>query len=98
MKTQWNKRQEPISARLRDPDELFFVTNKKTMMYNTRTSQTAIVSEVFLVDVNEDTISQGYTEDEDRWVEYVTDEGPREDFSVNLDDEGWIWHDELEVK
>ena len=98
MKTQWNKRQEPISARLRDPDEILFVTNKKTMMYNTRTSQTAIVSEVFLVDVNEDTISQGYTEDEDRWVEYVTDEGPREDFSVNLDDEGWIWHDELEVK
>ena len=98
MKTQWNKRQEPISARLRDPDEILSVTNKKTMMYNPRTSQTALVSEVFLVDVNEDTIAQGYTEDEDRWVEYVTDEGPREDFSVDLDDEGWIWHDELEVK
>lgn len=98
MKTQWNKRQEPISARLRDPDEILSVTNKKTMMYNPRTLQTALVSEVFLVDVNEDTIAQGYTEDEDRWVEYVTDEGPREDFSVDLDDEGWIWHDELEVK
>ena len=51
--TQWNKRQEPISERLRDPDQILEVVSV----------------------------------------------GPKEDFSVDLDDEGWIWHDELvEVK
>ena len=98
MKTHWNKRQEPISERLRDPDEILTVTNKKTMMYNPRTTQTALIMEVFLVDQDEQSIEDGYTPDEDRWVEYVTDTGPQEDFSVDLDDDGWIWHDELEVK
>ena len=98
MKTHWNKRQEPISERLRDPDEILTVTNKKTMMYNPRTAQTALVMEVFLVDQDEQSIEDGYTPDEDRWVEYVTDTGPQEDFSVDLDDDGWIWHDDLEVK
>ena len=98
MTTQWNERNEPISERLRDPYELQTVLNKKTMMFNPRTKQTALVMEVFLVDQDEESIKEGYTEDEDRWVEYVTDDGPREDFSVDLDDEGWIWHDELETK
>ena len=98
MTTQWNERNEPISERLRDPYELQTVLNKKTMMFNPRTKQTALVMEVFLVDQDEKSIKEGYTEDEDRWVEYVTDDGPREDFSVDLDDEGWIWHDELETK
>ena len=98
MTTQWNERNEPISERLRDPYELQTVLNKKTMMFNPRTKQTALVMEVFLVDQDENSIKEGYTEDEDRWVEYVTDDGPREDFSVDLDDEGWIWHDELEIK
>ena len=88
MKTHWNKRQEPISERLRDPDEILTVTNKKTMMYNPRTAQTALVMEVFLVEQDEQSIEDGYTPDEDRWVEYVTDTGPQEDFSVGLDDEG----------
>ena len=98
MTTQWNERNEPISERLRDSYELQTVLSKKTMMFNPRTKQTALVMEVFLVDQDENSIKEGYTEDEDRWVEYVTDDGPREDFSVDLDDEGWIWHDELEIK
>ena len=98
MKTHWNNRQEPISERLRDPDQILAVTKKKTMMYNTRTDQTALVMEVFVVEQDENSIKDGYTIDEDRWVEYVTDDGPKEDFSVDLDDEGWIWHDELEVQ
>ena len=98
MTTQWNERNEPISERLRDSEELQTVLSKKTMMFNPRTKQTALVMEVFLVDQDEESIKEGYTEDEDRWVEYVTDDGPREDFSVDLDDEGWIWHDELETK
>lgn len=92
---QWNKRNEPISERLRDPDEIISVTDKKTMIYNPRTKQTALVMEVFLVDHDEDDIADGYSPDEDRWVEYVTEDGPQEDFSVDLDDEGWLWFDEL---
>jgi len=94
----WNKRHEPISERLRDPDEILNVTNKKTMIYNPNTKQTALIMEVFVVEQDENSIENGYSIDEDRWVEYVTDEGPLEDFSVDLDDEGWIWHDELEVQ
>ena len=97
--TQWNKRQEPISERLRDPDEILQVVNEKTMIYNAKSGDTAIISEVFLVDQDEHSISEGYSVDEDRWVEYITTaDGPKEDFSVDLDDEGWIWHDELETK
>ena len=96
--TQWNQRQEPISERLRDSKEILKVTNKKTMMYNTQTDQTALVMEVFIVDQDEQSIADGYDPEEDRWVEYVTTDGPLEDFSVNLDDEGWIWYDELEIK
>jgi len=94
----WNKRHEPISERLRDPDEILNVTNKKTMIYNPNTKQTALVMEVFVVEQDENSIENGYTVDEDRWVEYVTDQGPLEDFSVDLDDEGWLWHDELEAQ
>jgi hypothetical protein len=68
------------------------------MIYNPNTKQTALVMEVFVVEQDENSIENGYTVDEDRWVEYVTDEGPLEDFSVDLDDEGWLWHDELEVQ
>ena len=98
MNYQWNKRHEPISERLRDPDEILNVTNKKTMIYNPNTKQTALVMEVFVVEHDEQTLADGYNPDEDRWVEYVTDEGPLEDFSVDLDDEGWLWHDELETQ
>lgn len=100
MTTQWNKKLEPISERLRDPCEILQVVESKSMIYNTITSDTAIISEVFLVEQDENSIKEGYTEDEDRWVEYITSqEGPKEKFSVDLDDEGWVWHDELiEVK
>jgi len=99
MKTQWNKREEPISERLRDPDEILQVVKNKTMIYNKRSGDTAIISEVFFVEQDENSIKEGYTIDEDRWVEYIsTDTGPKENFSVDLDDGGWIWHDELEAK
>jgi len=98
MNYQWNNRHEPISERLRDPDEILNVTNKKTMIYNPNTKQTALVMEVFVVEQDDNSLENGYTVDEDRWVEYVTDEGPLEDFSVDLDDEGWLWHDELEAQ
>ena len=93
--TTWNQQLEPISERLRNPEELAAISDTTVLMYNTRTKQTAIISEVFIVEQDENSIDQGYTIEEDRFVEYITDEGPKEDFSVDLDDEGWIWHDEL---
>ena len=95
MTTQWNKKLEPISERLRDPDEILKIIAENTMMYNKRTKETAIITDVFLVEQDENSIKEGYTEDEDRWVEYITESGPRENFSVDLDDFEWIWHDEL---
>ena len=94
----WNEMDEPISERLRDPDQILEVVKNKTMMYNHRNGDTAIISDVFLVEQDEHSIKEGYTIDEDRWVEYITTTaGPKEDFSVDLDDEGWVWHDELET-
>lgn len=96
-KTMWNKREEPITARLRDSYGILQVVENKTMMLNKITGDTALVSDVFEVHQDKDSITDGYTIDEDRWVEYITTiDGPKEDFSVDLDDAGWIWHDELE--
>lgn len=96
MTTQWNKKLEPISERLRDSDEILQVVKNKTMIYNPTNGDTAIISEVFLVEQDEHSIKEGYTEEEDRYVEYITtSSGPQEHYSVDLDDEGWIWHDEL---
>ena len=93
----WNTKTEPISERLRNPDEIMKVVHDKTMMYNPSNGDTAIISDVFLVEQDEHSIKGGYTIDEDRWVEYITGaNGPKEDFSVDLDDEGWLWYDELE--
>tara|TARA_B100000575_G_C23079482_1_gene621871 strand:+ start:1041 stop:1337 length:297 start_codon:yes stop_codon:yes gene_type:complete len=98
MKNQWNNLQEPISERLRNADEILRVVNEKTMMYNKNSGDTAIISEVFIVDQDEHSIKEGYTIEEDRWVEYITSEGPKENFSVDLDEDNWVWHDELETK
>jgi len=98
MKTQWNKKNEPISERLRDSVEILQVVEKNTMMLNKITGDTALISDVFEVHQDENSITDGYNLDEDRWVEYITTiDGPKEDFAVDLDDAGWIWHDELEV-
>ena len=97
--TAWNKQDEPISSRLRDTNEILKVVHEKAMIYNSRTGDTAIISDVFLVEQDDKSIEEGYSPDEDRWVEYITtNNGPMEDFSVDLDDEGWIWHDELQEK
>jgi len=94
--TIWNSKEEPITQRLRDDKQILHVIENKTMMYNERSGETALVSEVFEVFQDKKSLEQGYSPDEDRWVEYVTQEGPQQDFSIDLDDEGWIWHDELE--
>ena len=96
----WNKRNEPISERLRDEKQLEIISDSNPGIYNPNTNQSAIISQVYIVDPEAHTIGgDDYSNyDEDRWVEYVTDDGPREDFSIDLDDEGWLWLDELKQK
>lgn len=95
IKSEWNKREEPISERLRDSSELDKVIVENTMMYNPSFKQIAIIMDVFEVDLDPDNMIDGYSSEEDRYVEYVTEDGPKADFSVDLDDEGWLWQSEL---
>lgn len=92
----WNKRTEPISERLREEPELLKIISEKTLIYNPLKNQSALIMEVFKVDHDEDDITEGYDLEEDRWVEYITHDGLKENFSVDLDDEGWIWFEELQ--
>ena len=48
-----------------------------------------MVVDVFVVDPIKDPFDCG--DEEDRYVNYVTNEEYRRDWSVDLDDEGWIW-------
>lgn len=89
----WNAAQEPISERLRNEDQLFFVQENKTMMYHEDTGQTALIMDVWCVDP---TPGDDASIEEDRYVRYTTADSIKEDYSVDLDDEGWLWYDELE--
>ena len=89
----WNKREEPISERLRDDQQIHYVNNNHTLMYNPRTQETGLILDVFVVDIELDT-----DVDEDRFVEYTVADDLRKDWSVDLDDDGWIWQDQMETK
>ena len=88
----WNLTQDPIASRLRDDEELNIVQNNKSMIYHEETKQTALIMDVWIVDPvpgEDDTL------EEDRYVRYATDSEILTDYAVDLDDEGWIWHEEL---
>ena len=91
----WNKDEEPIANRLRDDDELHIIQNNKSMMYHEPSKQTALIMDVWIVDPVEDDPS---TMEEDRFVRYTTEDSIKEDFAVDLDDEGWLWHDQLTME
>jgi len=91
----WNTMEEPISERLRNNKELNFVVDNNPLMYNPRTGDTALVVDVFIVDPLCDYPDGG--EDEDRFVNYVTNEEYKKDWSVDLDGEGWIWMEQQGV-
>jgi len=94
----WNEQDNPISTRLRDSEQILEVIKNKMLMYNPETDDRALIMEVYVVDQRKDDIASGYTPEEDRWVEYTTETGPKQEFSIDLDEEGWLWHDELELK
>ena len=82
--------------RLRDNEELDNVVHTNPLMYNPRTGQTALVVDVFIVDPIKDPFDTG--EEEDRFVNYITNDEYKKDWSVDLDDEGWIWLENKENK
>ena len=91
----WNLTQDPIASRLRDDQELDIVQNNKSMIYHEESKQTALIMDVWIVDPvpgEDDTL------EEDRYVRYTTDSEVKTDYAVDLDDQGWIWHDELQEK
>lgn len=89
----WNNKDEPISERLRDEKQIHYVNNNHALIYNPKTKETGLILDVFVVDINEDE-----EPDEDRYVEYTVAHDLRKDWSVDLDDEGWIWQDQMENK
>ena len=89
----WNKREEPISERLRDEKQIHVVNNNHTLMYNPKTKETGLILDVFVVDPIEP-----FDQEEDRYVESTVAHDLRKDWSVDLDDEGWIWQDQMENK
>ncbi|HIJ10619.1 TPA: hypothetical protein HA278_01050 [Candidatus Woesearchaeota archaeon] len=89
----WNALEEPISNRLRDGLELNIIQNTKTMMYHEPTGVTALVMDIWEVPPVK---GQPETLQEDRYVRYTTVDTIKEDFSIDLDNEGWLWFDELQ--
>ena len=89
----WNALEEPISNRLRDGLELNIIQNTKTMIYHEPTGATALVMDIWKVPPIK---GQPETLQEDRYVRYTTVDTIQEDFSIDLDNEGWLWFDELQ--
>ena len=88
----WNLTGDPIASRLRDQGELQMVQENHSMIYHEPTKMTALIMDVWVVDPvpgEDDTI------EEDRYVRYTTEHEVRSDYAVDLDDEGWLWYDEL---
>ena len=89
----WNVCSDPISTRLRDDDELRIIQNNKTMMYHEPTKTTALIMDIWIVEPLPE--KPWETAGEDRYVRYTTESTIKEEFSVDLDDDGWLWFDEL---
>ena len=89
----WNALEDPISTRLRDNDELDVIQNNKTMLYHEPSGVTALVMEIWEVPPLKD---QPDTIQEDRYIQYATEFEIKEDFSIDLDEDGWLWFDELQ--
>jgi len=88
----WNVIHDPIANRLRDDDQLKLIQNNKSMIYHEPTETTALIMDVWIVDPMPD---HSETQEEDRYVRYTTEFAVKEDFAVDLDDEGWLWYDEI---
>jgi len=94
----WNEYINPISSRLRDHQQLLNACDQKYMMYNPETGQYALLLDTYVVNSENPVYLKDRADpiyEEDRYVQYLCEEKLCEDFSVGLDDEGWLWVDEL---
>ena len=88
----WNLTGDPIANRLRNQKELELVQENHAMIYHEPTKMTALIMDVWVVEPipgEDDTI------EEDRYIRYTTENEVKSDYAVDLDDEGWLWYDEL---
>ena len=88
----WNLTGDPIANRLRNQKELQLVQDNHAMIYHEPTKMTALIMDVWVVEPipgEDDTI------EEDRYIRYTTENEVKSDYAVDLDDEGWLWYDEL---
>lgn len=88
----WNMTGDPIASRLRNQNELQLVQDNHAMIYHEPTKITALIMDVWVVEPipgEDDTI------EEDRYIRYTTENEVKSDYAVDLDDEGWLWYDEL---
>ena len=88
----WNALEEPISRRLRNDNELDIISNTKTMIYHEPTKTTALIMDVWIVSPDPNFPE---TIEEDRYIQYTTEFGIKEEFAIDLDNDGWLWFDEL---
>jgi len=88
----WNVTVDPIANRLRDENELLLIQENHSMIYHEETKRTALIMDVWVVDP---VPGENDTIEEDRYVRYTTEHEVRSDYAIDLDEEGWIWHDEL---
>ena len=88
----WNLTGDPIAGRLRNQNQLQLIQDNHSMIYHEPTKMTALIMDVWVVDPvpgEDDTI------EEDRYVRYTTENEVKSDYAVDLDDEGWLWYDEI---
>ena len=88
----WTLTQDPIANRLRNQEQLHLVQDNHAMIYHEPTKMTALIMDVWVVEPipgEDDTI------EEDRYIRYTTENEVKSDYAVDLDDEGWLWYDEL---
>ena len=91
--SRWNTYSAAISERLRDQNELQVIQDTNAMIYHEPTNSTGLIMDVWCV---APVAGDPSTAEEDRYIRYTTNQEIKEDFSVDLDEEGWIWFDELE--
>lgn len=88
----WNQEMEPIASRLRNDDQLHLIQENHAMIYHEPTKMTALIMDVWVV---EPVPGEDDTIEEDRYVRYTTENEVKSDYAVDLDQEGWMWYDEI---
>ena len=93
----WNDRYLPISSRMQDQEELLKILEGNSLIYNPKLNQTAVILEVYIMDdvQDENDIHDLTDELENRYVVCLWENQIIKGFSIEIDDDGWIWAEEV---